>query len=1146
MLPMFFDPKLLGTLPLQDKEGINRVSHILKAILGRRVMPYFRTKRGIDSTRIARLMDSLSIRRLEDDENRIALVHLLSKRGRKYVLHIHERVFDYLAFVFPSDPEARLGGSTREEGKMLAFSEFMLRHAVEHLFYPDKSEREIIRTDMTFVMNRREEDPTFYQMLRNALSDEMNGLKGEPYLTLMVAVENEKPGEYLITRILTPYVQALTEIPPEIFGEIFPLLDRDIKAGLLGEHYRRSRNSSFSLVKRADYLRELLSLFGQLIRQKDEEAREIFENFKAHWGLLPLFHEIDLPEVSLEGKDSAELFELFKENLGKFSTPPGETLSEPPPLKKRSPPEQDALERPVKSLKDRIEDARTDLSFPRQVLSVIDKNKVNAVGHSGAKYSELIETLLAIPWGRNNPIHVSPEDFEKGLNRTHYGLEKPKEILCDFFTNLIWRYQQNPQGPEEFRHRTGSAFLFVGPPGVGKTSLAISIAQNLDIAYHKISLGGMRDEVDLRGHGFTYEGSKPGAIVQGLVKMGIMNGMFIMDEADKTEKFAIATLLEILDPEQNHLFHDRYTQTTVDIDLSNCHFILTANTLETVPPAVLNRCEVVVLDRYSVEEKIAIARRHLVKGLRDRYGIREAQIFFDPDQEKEILRFLVKTYTHEPGVRELERIIRTLFLRILRKEVLSNGAEAVRITREKIKQFIEVPSPPRQINEEDRVGEMLALGVDVERGLGSVIPIQATPIRAGKDQEGRHGGYLSMVHATGNIQKIMDESRRVATTGILHCADRLGIDLTRPDTPLHLHFMGASTPKDGPSAGGAIALALASALSAHKIRRDVAMTGEIDTHGRIIGVGALDLKLETAYAAGCKTMIIPRENLRGKNGIERLPVTLKQELQILSFDAWKKEHEPFDYRRHVLQVVSVDHITQAADIAFIREEDLRALETSIVSHGRSTGEDLRKRSPEDAEHCAYVLYCKEPEEIEPGYPDMRFKDICRHNILLRKGWKDEDRDRLPQRRPDTRLIEFDPTRRTLTSVIEEVENASARDIPTTDTISMSAPFFFLKRDGIQRDDFKSLRLFANNYTNHGVKIKNSKPLLNRVYAYLAGLNEPLLDACPFLSKTDDIRVVNLTFIPEKYRLDITRAENILSSCLGEWLRAVEFSLQTPK
>ena len=1139
MLPMFFDHRILGALPLQDQEGINRIVQVLRTLIGRRVAPYFREKRGVDSTVIARVIGGIKIQRLEDDAGSISLVGLVSKKGREWTIHIHERVFDYLAFVIPSDPEARLGGTTREESKILAFTEFMLRHTMERLLYPEKTEREVIRADIAFAMDSREEDPTFYRMLCNALSDEMNGIEGEPYLALLGAAEEGKPKEYLITRILAPYAQALAEVPSNIFREVFPPLDRDIKTGLLGEYYRRSRDTSYPLVKRAAYLIELLTLFAILTNQREEEARDIFEAFKAHWGLLPLFHELDLPETGMEFREPEELFELFKEQLHKFSVFPGEVLPETASKKSAAGLKPKSEDKPVKSLKDRIEEAKNDLSFPRQVIAVIDKNKVNAVGHSGPKYSEMIETLLAIPWGRINNIRVSPEDFENGLNHSHYGLEKPKEILCDFFTNLIWRYRNAPQEADQLRHRTGSAFLFVGPPGVGKTSLAISIAKNLGIAYHKISLGGMRDEVDLRGHGFTYEGSKPGAIVQGLVKMGIMNGMFIMDEADKTEKFAIATLLEILDPEQNHLFHDRYTETTVDIDLSNCHFILTANTLETVPPAVLNRCEIVTLDRYSVDEKIAIARRHLIKGVRERYGIKKKAIFFDPDQEKEILRFLVKTYTREPGVRELERIIRQLFLRILRKEMLSNASKKVRISREKIKQFLEIPILPRQINKEDRLGEMLALGVDVERGTGSILPVQATPIRLGGEQKPLQRGYSSMVHATGNIKKIMDESRKVATTGILHCADDLGIDLARPDAPVHLHFMGASTPKDGPSAGGAIALALASALNEQKIRRDVAMTGEIDTHGRVTGVGALDLKLETAYAAGCKTMIIPEENLQGKDGIERLPETLKQELQILTYKKWKQEHDAFDYRRHALQVVSVEHIAQAADIAFIREEEIRALEALFVSHGRSTGDVLRNRSDKEAEHCVYALYCKAPEELESGYPDKRFQKICRHYFLLRKGLEDEDLKRLSQKRQDTRIVDFDPSRETLCSVIEEIEKTSLEEAITPCSVSVSAPFFFFKRDGIRLNDFKSLRLFANNYTTHGVKIKTSKPLLNRVYGYLGGLDTELLNACPFLSREKDIIVVDLAFIPEKYRLDIARAEKILRSCLGQWLKAVE-------
>ncbi len=535
----------------------------------------------------------------------------------------------------------------------------------------------------------------------------------------------------------------------------------------------------------------------------------------------------------------------------------------------------------TKSLRERIDEARTDPEIPQSVTELIEKNKMNATGQSGAKYTELIETLLAIPWGKIKKIRVSPDEFDEGLNRSHYGLKTPKEIISDFFANLIWRYQHFTESEKNHWHRTGSALLFVGPPGVGKTSLAISIARNLGIPYHKISLGGMKDEADIRGYGFTYEGSKPGLIVQGLIKMGVMNGMFIMDEADKTEKFAIATLLEILDPEQNHLFHDKYTQSTIDIDLSNCHFILTANTVDTVPAAILDRCEVIFLDRYSVDEKIAIARDFLVERIRQRYLIGQDEILFDPEEESEILRHLIRDYTSEAGVRDLERIVRTLFLRTQRKETIAKGKSSVKLDLARIHKYLNVPNRQRLINEDDRVGEMMALGVNMEMGIGALIPIQATPVRTGHDRKNGSQSYLSMVHTTGNIERVMDESRKVASTAILHLAEELGIDAADMSTPVHLHFMGGSTKKDGPSAGTAIALALASLFGKRKIRRDVAATGEVDTQGRVTGIGGMGVKLETAYAAGCKTLIFPRENLTGSEGIDRLPDALKHELQIL-------------------------------------------------------------------------------------------------------------------------------------------------------------------------------------------------------------------------------------------------------------------------
>ena len=1139
MFPMAFDRQILASLPLPGDEHRKRVLNVLQAMVSRRILPYFKRRRGTDAIVVARVSERLAIRRLEDERGCVQVMSLLTPEGEGRVIQIHERLFDYLAFVIPSDPESRLGGGTPEEGKMLAFAELLLRHQVEHLLYPEHHEREVILGDAEFAMERRAGDPTFYRSLRQALADEMNGLKGTDYLLLLDQAEKRLPLDAMVASILSHVVPPLGDLPEPLLERVFPLFDGELKRELLGEWFRRSGSADLALLLRTSYLGKLLSCLTLLVQGDEDEARGVFAALGERWDLRKLGRELRLSEKRLaEATDLTALFALFRAallQLPQGAPAPAAPVQPGPPVTASEVPKE-------RSLKDRIEEARSDAAFPPQVLEVIDKNKLNAVGHSGAKYSELIETLLAIPWGKIQKIQVSPAAFEAGLNTSHYGLERPKELVCDFFTNLIWRYRMSREGETGRWQRMGSAFLFVGPPGVGKTSFAISIAENLGIPYHKFSLGGMRDEADLRGHGFTYEGSKPGAIVQGLIKMGCINGMFILDEADKTEKFAIATLLEILDPEQNHLFHDKYTQTTVDIDLSNCHFILTANTLETVPPPVVNRCEVVVLDRYSVEEKVAIARQYLISRIRSRHQIGEGEIFFDPGQETDLLRHLVRTYTHEAGVRQLERMIRTLFLRIQRKEILASVSASVRVTRETIKAYLEEPSRPRQIAEEDRVGEMLALGVDAERGVGSVIPIQATRIRAGPGRKGEWRGPLSMVHATGNIERVMDESRKVATTGIFSCAEELGIAIEHLEDPVHLHFMGGSTRKDGPSAGGSIALALASLLTGRRVRRDVAMTGEIDTQGRITAVGALGVKLETAYDAGCKTLIIPTENLVGEGGLERLPDALKVELQILPFATWRLPHEPFDYTWHILQVVAVDHIAQAAEVALIREEELEALEMPFIAHARVAAEAMAAPGGR-GRGGLLAFYVKTPGELTADTLRLLSRGGPEASILLIPP---EARQELEERFGRAiRVREVVIRREKLSQVLDDILRSQLPTDVGEPAAVVVAPFFLLKQDGILAERFAAssslgpLRIFANNYTVQSVKIKASKGLLNRVYGHLAHLRGEVLDTCPFLGLRDGVHVVDLGFIPEKYRLDTQRAEKLLARCLARWLQVVE-------
>ncbi len=1143
MFPMEFDYRILATLPLPTSERIKTVIELLQAIVNRRILPYFRTKRGTDTFRLSHVPDQLAIARLEDETNRIRTVSVVARTETGWTIKIHERIFDFLSFVIPTHPESRLGDGTREEQKMLAFVEFFLRHEIEHELYPGRKERDVIQTDIDFAQDRRRSDPTFYRMLRYALDDEMNGLRGAQYLALLDGAEAGTPLEPLLANLLNTLVTALGDFPDSLIQEVFPTLDTELKSRTLGEIYRKSRDPSHSLLHRTHDLRLALKLFALLLKKSEPEAADVFRAFMDRWGLVDLLRELDLPETTVDAETQEEFLQRFAaalySHLEETST---ERFIRPPSAVPAEPLRPGGMT--GKGLMERIEEARANPAIPRQVLEVIDKNKQNAVGHSGSKYSELIETLLAIPWGKIRQIQVSPEAFEAGLNRSHYGLQTPKEILCDFYSNLIWRYRRFSQEQAATWQRTGSSFLLVGPPGVGKTSLAISIAQNLGIPHHKISLGGMRDEADMRGHGFTYEGSKPGAIVQGLIKMQTMNGMFILDEADKTEKFAIATLLEILDPEQNHLFHDKYTETSVDINLSDCHFFLTANTLDGVPPVVVNRCEVIFLSQYSIEEKVVIAREHLVKRLRSQYQITEDAVYFDPEEEPDLLRHLIRTYTYEPGVRELERIIRTLFLRIQRKEIFGKGLKSVRITRERIKEYLKEPTRPRQINPDDAVGEMLALGVDVERGIGSIIPIQATRMGEGAGGGDSKQSSLSVIHATGNLERVMDESRKVATTGIFSCAEELGIALKTATEPIHLHFMGGSTRKDGPSAGGSIALALASLLSGRKIRRDVAMTGEIDTKGRITTVGALSLKIETAYNAGCRTVIIPRDNLSGEGGIERLPEAFKEELQVLTYEEWQGVHPPFDYARHILEVVAVDHIVQAAGVAFLDDSELEALAVGFEPHAREVAR-LLAEEPFRLARSLPIIQVKTPEELDPGFIENTLRETpgSLHLLIL-----PEIREALTAKwggMPEPLSItDFDPKQERLINVLPEIVKSFIGESSSPVSLALIAPYFLLKRDGISAESLppdlrlEGISFFANNYAVQGIKIKRCKRLLNQVCSIMTRLGPTAIAACPFLARLDGIIVADLSFIPEKYRLDIRRAERILNRALTHWLDTV--------
>jgi len=1135
MFPVEFDHKLLESLPLISEDDVNRISILLQNIISIRVLPYFRMIRGTEAVRTRQVERSTSIKRLEDDQGHIRVVSLIQKDNDTWSILLHERVFDYFAFVVPaSQTELHVSEGGPEEQKILALSEFMLRHQVEHILYPHESARELIRSDIKFALYRSKTDPTFFKLLKRAMTDELNGLKFQAYVQLLDMARQDLPLEAALSSMINSYVEFIGDLPEHRLHKGIVHYDKEIIIKILGLYYRRAGDTSYSLINRAMFFRKLFKLFLVLIENDVNEVEAVFNDFKQIWGVVSLFRELDLPESSWDHQDSRQVFELFVERLQ--SSKEKLHVSSPEPQDKTVVEKPKSTPVAMRSLADRVEEVKENPLFPPEVITVMEKNKPNAMGQSGSKYSEFIETLLAIPWGKIKPIDVPTATFEQGLDNSHFGLQKPKEIIADFFANLIWRYEHFKGDPTAW-HGNGSAFLFVGPPGVGKTSLAVAIAESLSIPYHKISLGGMSDESELRGHGFTYEGSKPGAIVQGLMKMGALNGMFIMDEVDKAEKFAVATLLEILDPEQNHLFHDKYVQTTIDIDLSNVHFILTANTLETVPPPVVNRCEVVLLDRYSVDEKVEIARKYLIDRIRKKYGLLEGAVSFDPKRETDILRRLIKEYTYEAGVRQLERVIRTVFLRALRREVLSGKSTTVHLNRQHIRHYLEEPRRPARINDEDGIGEILGLGVNPELGVGSLIPIQVTSI---KGLRPRRTGYLDSIHATGNIQKIMDESRTVATTAVLNCAEALGIGAELIDAQIHFHFMGGATPKDGPSAGGAIALALASLLLEQPIRRDVAMTGEIDTQGRISAIGGLDIKLETAYDAGCKTVIVPMQNLEQDMPLAKFRKTMNERVQILSYNEWNSQPGSFNHGRHRIQIIGVDHLLEAADIALIKQEDMDSIGKRFSDFAQFVGRMVNlDTDPAGHEFC---LPAAKAARAGGKGGTNRHSYLC----LIRPDIEAAVPTRFPN--PGTVLPIFDISADGALEAVESILGKYHDESTRNPLFALLGSYSVLAkaRSTLDRRIGQGRLIYlANNYTAQGIRLSRGRALVSKLYVSVSQSIPKYLDTCPYLKKLRGIYVIDLSFIPEKYRLDVKRAERILESGLNQWVHAVTPQVENP-
>ncbi len=519
---------------------------------------------------------------------------------------------------------------------------------------------------------------------------------------------------------------------------------------------------------------------------------------------------------------------------------------------------QKELGRGEKSEFDELRKKIESAGMPKEVLdkSLQELKKLEAMPPMSAESTvsrNYLDWLLAVPWKKRSKETRSIDHAEKVLNADHYGLEKIKERILEFLA--VRQLVKNPKG---------SILCFVGPPGVGKTSLGMSIAKATGRKFVRMSLGGVRDEAEIRGHRRTYIGALPGQIIQSMKKAGTRNPVFMLDEVDKMASDMrgdpASALLEVLDPEQNSSFQDHCLD--VEYDLSQVLFLATANVLHTIPPPLQDRMEILRLHGYTEAEKLEIARQYLIRKQRENTGLSEKNASFENEAVVEVIR----NYTREAGVRNLEREIGNICRKVARRVVKNGPKHREEIAAATIQDFLGVPKfRASQLHEKSEIG--LVTGLAWTEVGGSILSTEVQVL------DGK--GKLTL---TGQLGDVMQESAQAALSYIRSRAQHLGLarDFYR-NLDIHVHVPEGAIPKDGPSAGITIATGLASALAKVPVRRDIAMTGEITLRGKVLPIGGLKEKLLAAHRAGILEAVLPGGN---EKDLADLPENLRSVMKL--------------------------------------------------------------------------------------------------------------------------------------------------------------------------------------------------------------------------------------------------------------------------
>lgn len=619
------------------------------------------------------------------------------------------------------------------------------------------------------------------------------------------------------------YVKLNKKIPPEILTSISSIDDAGRLADTIAAHLPLKLDNKQAVLNISSVKERLENLFEQIEREVDilnvdkkirgRVKRQMEKNQRDFY----LNEQVKAIQKELgEGEDGADIDEIEKK------------------IKSAKMP-KDALKKAEAELK------KLKLMSPMSAEATVVRN--------------YIDVLTGLPWAGKTKIKHDLGNAEKVLNEDHYGLDRVKDRILEYLA--VQQRVEKVKAP---------ILCLVGPPGVGKTSLGQSIAKATGRKYIRMALGGMRDEAEIRGHRRTYIGAMPGKVLQNLSKVGTRNPLFLLDEIDKLgtdfRGDPSSALLEVLDPEQNHKFGDHYVE--VDFDLSDVMFVATSNSMN-IPPALLDRMEVIRLSGYTEDEKTSIAIKYLLPKQLTNNGVKEEELLVSDEAVRDIVRY----YTREAGVRSLERELSKICRKVVKGLQLKKMVPQVKVTVDNLNEFLGVRKfTYGRAEEQNQVGQVVGLAW-TEVG-GDLLTIEAA-MMPGK----------GVISRTGSLGDVMKESVETARTVVRSRSRRLGIaDEFFEKKDIHIHVPDGATPKDGPSAGAAMTTAFVSAMTGIAVRGDVAMTGEITLRGEVTAIGGLKEKLLAALRGGIKTVIIPEENAKDlqdipenvKNGLEIVPV----------------------------------------------------------------------------------------------------------------------------------------------------------------------------------------------------------------------------------------------------------------------------------